>query len=381
MRRIVFVVFMFPLLAMSQSNEKSLELSAKYTGDYAVLNNNDYKHFSVYLGNIDLTLNFNTEKAKLWKGGTLWVYVLNNHGDHPSEDYTGDIQVFSNIEAPQRTKLFELWYEQVFNDKLSIKLGQQNINSEFLCSENGANFINSSFGVIPSVSGNFPVSIFPNTTLGARVMYTFNSNWGAQVAVFDGEPGDEKTNKYGAKWMIGKHEGADVLAELHYNLKKGENKIGTYKVGYWYHSGNFADVNDTNKIYKGNYGVYLLADQLLLAEPDNDEQGLGAFITMGLASKYKNFISYGIGGGLCYTGLFNNRNEDVVGIAFTNATINNDFAKRNLISKSENTIELTYSLKVNNFVSLQPDFQYIINPGGAMDNNAFIALLRFGVEF
>jgi porin len=381
MRRFFLFLLLSPNQVFSQQDDKAFDLSAKYTGDYAVLNNNKYKHFSVYLGNIGMIINFNTENAQLWKGGILSLYIINDHGTQPSKKYTGDLQVFSNIEAPERTKLYELWYEQSFGEKFSIKVGQQNINSEFIYSDYGLNFINSSFGTMPSVACNFTLSMFPCTAFGARVIYNISEQWNIQGAVMDGDPEDEVTNKYGAKWDIKSEEGINILGELHYTLKSEDLQTGKYKIGYWHHTAKFKGVADTTKEYRGDFGIYLLADQMIFSEHSDQKQGLGAFFMFGISSKQQNTVNYGIGGGLCYTGLFKGHDKDVLGLGITNASINPDLVKANDIEKSENTIELVYVAKINDRFTLQPDIQYIINPSGTKNNNALIGLLRFGVVF
>lgn len=50
------------------------------------------------LGNFDLVMEIDTEKAKLWNGGTIFLYGLGNFGD-PLSSYVGDFQATDNIEA------------------------------------------------------------------------------------------------------------------------------------------------------------------------------------------------------------------------------------------------------------------------------------------
>jgi porin len=234
---------------------------------------------------------------------------------------------------------------------------------------------------MPSIASNFPLSMFPNTAFGVRFIYDVNEKWHIQGAVLDGDPEDEVTNKYGVKWDMQNEEGINILGELHYTLKSEDLQTGKYKIGYCHHTAKFQGVADTTKEYKGDFGAYLLADQMIFSEQSDQKQGLGAFFMFGISSKQQNMVNYGIGGGLCYTGLFHGRDEDVLGLGITNATINPDLIKINDIEKSENTIELVYVAIISDRFTMQSDIQYIINPGGTKNNNALIGLLCFGVVF
>jgi porin len=381
LKNLILVLAFVPLFAFSQQTRDAFEFYAKYTGDYAIINNPEYKHISVYLGNIDMIVNFNTENANLWKGGKFSAYILNDHGAQPSAEYLGELQLFSNIEAPERTKLYELWYEQRILKKFSLKIGQQNINSEFAYSDCALNFINTSFGIMPSISFNIPISIFPNTALGARLHWTINDKWMIQGAVMSGNPGNEANNKYGINYELKRSYGINVLGEAHYTLNVEEHQTGKYKLGFWYHSAKFVAMGDSTKEFKGNFGIYILADQIIYTEQDDPKQGLSIFIMSGISSKDQNLVHYSYDGGLCYTGLIKGRIEDVLGISFTNATFNRELVEEKGMENSENALELIYLTKINEHFTVQPDFQYFINPGGVKNNNAFIALLRLGIVF
>ena len=55
----------------------------------------------------------------------------------------------------------------------------------------------------------------------------------------------------------------------------------------------------------------------------------------------------------------------------------------NLRHDTESAIELTYHYNVTRNIYIQPDFQYIINPMGTLQNldNSFASLFRFGLVF
>jgi porin len=53
-----------------------------------------------------------------------------------------------------------------------------------------------------------------------------------------------------------------------------------------------------------------------------------------------------------------------------------------VLSHHENVLEITYLANLTEWFSLQPDFQYIFNPGGfGRTPNAAVAGIRFNVTF
>ena len=72
---------------------------ASYTGDLVSNFKGGIKTGTAYLGLANLKAGFDTEKARWWKGGQLFVNVGNTHGGEPSATLVGDFQGISNIEA------------------------------------------------------------------------------------------------------------------------------------------------------------------------------------------------------------------------------------------------------------------------------------------
>src|SRR6266853_1779525 len=82
------------------------------------------------------------------------VYQI--HGRGLSANYLGNnLLTASNIEASRATRLFDLWLQQqLFGGLLSVRAGQIAADDEFIISQYGANFVNSTFGwpAIPAVN-------------------------------------------------------------------------------------------------------------------------------------------------------------------------------------------------------------------------------------
>ena len=69
------------------------------------------------------------------------------HGEGLTSHYLGNLITVSNIEAPPSTKLFDLWVQQsLFDDTVSLRLGQIAADDEFFVSQYAPLFISSTFG-------------------------------------------------------------------------------------------------------------------------------------------------------------------------------------------------------------------------------------------
>ncbi|MCG8505052.1 MAG: carbohydrate porin, partial [Sphingomonadales bacterium] len=131
------------------------------------------------LANLDLTFEADLEDAIGWTGATVFAYGLYNNDSSISE-LAGDVQTVSNIETGVETfRLYEAWLEQRVGEKASIKIGLYDLNSEFDALETAGLFINSAHGIGSDIglTGENGPSIFPVTSLGARLEYGFASDW------------------------------------------------------------------------------------------------------------------------------------------------------------------------------------------------------------
>jgi len=369
----IICIFLLSDIAMvsgqETEKEKAFEFSATYTGDFGRNFSGGIQQKNAYLGNLDITANFNTENANLWKGGTFFIYLLNNHGTSLSQ-YVGDLQGVDNIEAESHTRLYQFWYMQKFG-KLSVTIGQHDLNSEFSGTEYGGTFINSSFGIQPDISGNVPVSIFPIATLGVILKYEVNDQFSILTAIYEGDPGSQDGNPNSLYWKLDDSSGVLNILELHYQIKN-KTKPGTYKLGTWSHSAD------------NHYGIYAIADQKLFNEKNDPDKGLGFFTQLGIAPQEGSVFDYYASIGLHYTGLFGGRKEDILGLALGHASMSKLIIEQDptVDLTGETVIELVYEARINDYISIKPDLQYIINPGAISSvKNSLTGIIRTVLEF
>jgi porin len=367
----------------------ALDLSAVYTADLWSNTGGGRKRGVRYLDNLDVTLTVDAERALGWSGATIFLYGLYNNGASLTDELVGDLQTVSNIDAGTRAiRLYEAWIEQRFaDDRASVKFGLYDLNSEFDTNDSNSLFINSSHGIGPdfSQSGQNGPSIFPVTSLSLRADYRLNENWLVRAAILDGAPGDPNRPKRTAV-KLSKEDGALIVAELQYT-----DAMTKVAAGHWRYTAKFDDilaseVAGTSIWRSGNDGFYVFGERKL-AGATKDGPGLAAWARLGFADASSNAIEQYLGGGLVYTGLITTRPEDQLGIAIAHARLGTPYRRQLALAggvseRAETNIELTYRAALTPWLTLQPDVQYVINPGGNPAlRNALLVGLRVEVGF
>ena len=383
MKRLIFstIVITITLLCQGQdSDSKWFLLETSVTGDFLNNMKGGINNEFTYLGMEEIGLTFDFESAGLWKGGEVFLHGLNTHGKTPSSEIVGDMQVSSNIESGDYTGFYEYYLCQSFGN-LSFILGQHDLNSEFVGTEYGGTFINSSFGISPSISLNVPVSIYPFAAPAFISKYEIENKLAVRLGIYDGDPGDPESNRYNLQPNISLTEGLLFIGEFElYHMVN--NLRENYKIGGYYHTNDFTDYGDTLNSIKGNYGIYGIADMVLWSGFNHPDSYLGLFLQGGFAPENINQIDYYAGAGIHLNGILPQRYNDAIGVAFAYAHVSQRF--RNLytgLEKGELALEFTYKIHVFEHYFIQPNLQYIIDPGANPElNNALVGLIRFTIN-
>ena len=377
-------------LRSTLADRYGVDVGVSYAGDVFGVVSGGLDHRVEYLDDTDLTLTVDAEKLVGWKGGHFFVYGLGNYGGSPSA-HVGDSQGIDNIDAPNTFKLYEAWYLQdLLDGRLSVLAGLYDLNGEFYATEASQLFINSSFGIGKdfSQSGRNGPSIFPTTSGAVRVKARPTDQWYVQAAVLDGVSGNPR-NPNGTQIIFHKSDGVLVVAETAYVIGKEEGTTapyGKYALGGWVYTARFSELAEEADHDRGNHGVYALAEQVVYRSGDG-ARALAVFLSIGLAEPRLNPFGFALNSGLVYTGLLPRREADQVGVGVASAHVGHDFrvaqrAAGTPVRDAEIALEFTYRLQLAPWLALQPDVQYVINPGvdSAIDN-ALALGSRFEIAF
>jgi len=366
--------------ARTRLSDAGVDVGVIYKLDWNSVRSGGTEQNSEFLGNFDLRASFDLQKLLNWKGANFFVYVLGNHGGDPTEN-VGDIQGTSNIETPANTvKLYEAWLEQVaFNGTTSFLLGLHDLNSEFYVTPASGLFLNSSFGVgaeLALTGANGP-SIFPTTAPAFRVRIEPMEKFYFQSALFGAVAGNpDKPHGTHISWQAS--DGFLFINELAYHAgyeEASEHKELPMKfaIGAWTYTVPVQPVagdEDSEKV--GDFGLYLISEAAL-------SSGLSSFARYGLTNGKANTLASNLSAGFNLSGLFG-RDQDIFGLAVTRVGLSRDFrtvsaTSGTILASTETTWELTYRAQLVPGIVLQPDLQYVVNPGGdtSLDNAAVLA--------
>ncbi len=294
------------------------------------------------------------------------------------------------IEAPASTRLFELRYEQSFFDgKASVRIGQLAADQEFLLSQYaGPLFINAGFGwpTLPALDLPEGGPAYPLATPGIRLKGQPTDALTLLAAVFNGNPAD---NGSGTSFALNK--GVFAITEAQYAINGGEHAAGlpgTYKIGAWFNSNVFPDQrldvdglsladpagSDVPLLHRNNWSIYAVADQMIYKVPGTKDQGLGVFARLMGAPADRNLIDFNLYAGATYKGAIPGRPDDSAGFGLIYARVSDTVSQLDMdaglysggfhpVRNAETVLELTYLIQMAPWWTLQPDFQYVFNPG------------------
>ncbi len=396
----------------TQLEHHGINIATLYTGEVFANVSGGLRCKSAYLGSADVSLTLNAEKLVGWRGATFYFYGLGNHGGNPS-DNAGDAQGISNIAAFDTWKLYEAWLQQnLFDNRLSLLFGLYDLNSEFAVIQSEQVFINSSHGIDPTfaLSGRNGPSIFPTTSAALRIKFKPVSWFYVTSAVLDGVPGNPR-NPRGTQIIFANEDGALIATEAAYLMqspaqalaaseRRGRRRIGRLAapeydgkvaIGGWYYTAKFDDLVKLDTAgdpirQTGSSGFYSLIEKTVYSEQQDPAQGLTLFARVGAADTRVNRFNVYTGSGLNYTGLIPGRSQDEFGFAIGAARNGRAFRRAAAragarVERWEVNLELTYRAQITPWLALQPDMQYIVNPGtNPALKNAFIIGLRFEVS-
>lgn len=100
-----------------------------------------------YNGMTAMMLTMNTGPLPGWRNGLFNVSALQIRGRSFTGDRVGALNTISGYDAGRSTRLFELWYGQGFlGNRLDIRPGAIDPDTEFIVSDNASLFLNASFG-------------------------------------------------------------------------------------------------------------------------------------------------------------------------------------------------------------------------------------------
>jgi porin len=375
---------------------------------------------ATYDGLTTAAISIDLQQLLGWAGASFFVNAFQIHGLGPSGSLVGNLQFVSNIEATDGTKLYDLWLEQkLLGGRLDIRVGQEGANDEMMLIDAASLFLNSSFGYPALTATDLPDGgpNYPLATPFIRIKYNITDALTLVEAVYNGDPapsgqGDPQVRDGGGTaFRLNDH--ALEFTELWWSRNRGTHPTGlpaTYKLGVWFDSGRFADVEKSAPSdqspglrepveHRHDYGIYGIAQQSVWRNPARESESIALFLQVMVAPDDRNLSNRFIEAGLNWKSPFPGRDNDAFGLAASyegispGARRSTDPASFGAVAPpsagNETVVEATYLCQAANWLALQPDAQYVLHPGAGILTttgarplkDAFVMGVRATIQF
>ena len=290
-------------------------------------------------------------------------------------DVEDELKVFSNVNfdatgGDSNLGIVEGWYEQYIGSA-TLRFGK--LDATYLIDSNEyANDECTQF--LGRIFRNSPVIEFPDNSGGVRLAFAPTKFMEIETLSMDGN----------ADWE-------DLFDDTFYagqvNFKpKFMERGGNYRFFSWASDREHTKWDDSTETKEKNYGFGLSFDQEL-----TDVIGIFARYAWQNPEVYLNGESYSLeqafSVGMQVAGEPWGRDEDVLGIAFGQVLPSDDYKDSNssLKADTEGHVELYYSYKINDHLTVSPDVQVIWKPYGGDatngDDTIVVGGLRGQVDF
>jgi len=280
------------------------------------------------------------------------------------------------------------WQQSLFDDRLNVKVGR--ISGSFDFFPFACSFQNLTFcAAIPAyVTPNW--TPFPGYTYGIVPRVNVAKNLYIQGGLYQIDSRYNQPDRAFALGPIFRGEGSRKNIEAGWSPAIG-GQAGHYRVGLFFDNVGGRDVaRDVNGndaaitqrpllTHKSQFGYYIMADQDVWHDPSRPDRRLTIFANLVQADRHVARLRQIAEMGAFWQGPLIARPQDEIGVAIgrvkTNEALTDaDAALRRLgvstraARRYEYPAEFFYSLHPVPSIIVQPNVQYIVNPGGRTDN-------------
>ena len=397
--------------------EQGIDIKADYVGEMGYNAHGGYNDDKTgrYSDQFGLGVALDLQKLWGWDNTQAKIQLTNRNGQNISNDRIGDPRA-STLSSSQEVygrghmvRLTQFWIQhQMFDNKLDVKLGYfgegEDFNT-FPCDFQNLSFCGSQVGNYVNTWYNWPVA-----QAAIRVKYNITPELYAQIGAYNQNP-SQLEHGNGFKLSGSGTKGTVIPVELVWSPKVN-NLPGEYRVGFYKSAADAPDVredvNGNDAVLSGadfrtrssKKGYWFVAQQQLTTHNGDASRGLNIAANATFHDKETNLVDNYQSLMLVYKGPFDARPKDDVGIGVARLHVNNDVKKNSEllndargvsdydnplytpIRETEYNVELNYGFHVTNWLTVRPNLQYVVQPGGVDKvDNALVAGLKIQSTF
>lgn len=343
-----------------------------------------------YTQSLYFQLEADLEKIAGWRGGSFVWSWADNAGSNLSQTIGNEFQVVGAY-GPN-SFYFDLLYlqQEVEADggMFTFRAGQLTALNDFLVTEMCNYYVNEAFQADVLRGIDVLATYEPEASWGAFAKYE-ESAWYVQSGIYQVSDRIGDNSTHGLDYDMQADDGLIVFVEGCWRPQWGNAKASypaQYKAGAFISTWNYP-------AYDGGSvptitGFYALGEQMVWREKEGKDEGLYAWSNViyspqGEAAQIPWFIS----GGAQYVGLLPGRDEDRTALGAAYGAFSMDQAAEQEAAGLpaqyyELVLVASYWITVNEWMTVTPDVQFIVNPGGAHNiPDALVLGVAVGLNF
>ncbi len=374
-------------------------------------------------GQVGLEVDLDLDKILGWTGAAFHTITVNREGTNLSHGSIGDDEAtFQEIYGGGGDVGAHLVYayldQALLHNRLDLVGGWLPVGTFFASSPLYCEFMNVLFCGNPHPLPNTPgENDWPQADFGAQARFLLTPQIYLQLAAFqvDTSFGSGGGGRSGFAWADSQKSGVSTPVELGWVPRFGTQQlVGHYKFGYDHDTHRYTDVLENRQgvpqvLYGGAFAsrdrdeFYVLFDQMLWRQGPGNTEGLVVFGGWAHATDSVTPLTQHAFIATTTTGASWGRPRDTLGASFQWIEMSGAFTRAEELAlqtgqalpfnvdnngqafgpqNTEQTVELTYIIHVFRGVTLQPDFQYFIRPGGTTNTKDAAALgFRTNINF
>lgn len=150
---------------------------------------------------------------------------------HTNGNIASDLQTFSNLVTDENIPLtiavagIEWTLGSRSASRSTFFIGVRNTGEDYFASDVTAFYVNSSNGIFPTISANYPIATYPYASMSLHYEYD-SKYWGAKATIYNGEGHYRLAGKDNVFRICPKSDGVFVMAQGEYKTSKSNIFLG-----------------------------------------------------------------------------------------------------------------------------------------------------------
>jgi porin len=370
----------------SRAEDAGLTVDGNYQTDLLANPTGGEGQGFAYAGTMEISLDFDLERIAGLEGTRFFIAGYWASGDDLSGTEIGNLIGVAEAFNGRTVGLSQMYLEQeMFADRLAVALGRLSAGNDFATSDLYSSYVSSGINGNPfAILQNVPsFTADPVAQWGARAIIRPTEQIRLAAGVYNADPEVGEDGRHGVDFALDPKDGLLAIGEAGYGWNQASDDTGmpgSATFGGYFDSSEFEDLDGSDRTRSGNYGFYLLVDQMVYREGEpGSEQGLTPWGALTLApAEGINTIPFSAAGGLVYRGLLPRRDDDLTALAVYYGA----FSDRLQDQSAETVVEANHRFQLAPWLYVTPDFQYVIRPDGRSDiDDAAVFGGEIGIDF